>query len=87
VLGADEHSEVAGALESLAAAGLDPSGAGALMAIAVYREMGLFYDASATLAGMDGQELGADVFLLKGEILDALGDLEVRGQLSTRPIG
>ena len=79
VLGVDEHSEVAEALESLTAAGLDPSGAGALMAAAVFREVGLFYDASATLAGIDEGELSADVFLLKGEILDALGDLEGAG--------
>ncbi len=76
VLGGEEHGEVAGALESLAAAGLDPTGDGALMAAAVYREVGLFYDASATLAFLDEEELSADVFLLKGEILDALGDLE-----------
>ena len=49
------------------------------MATAVFREVGLFYDASATLAGMSDEELGADVFLLKGEILDALGDLEGAG--------
>ena len=79
VLGGKEYGEVAGALESLTAAGLDPSGAGALMATAVFREVGLFYDASATLAGMSDEELGADVFLLKGEILDALGDLEGAG--------
>lgn len=76
VLAGEEHGEVAGALESLAAAGLDPSGAGALMAVAVFRELELFYDASATLALLDEEELSADVFLLKGEILDALGDLE-----------
>lgn len=62
VLGGEERGEVAGALESLAAA--------------VYREVGLFYDASATLAFLDDEELSADVFLLRGEILDALGDLE-----------
>ncbi len=79
VLGEDEYGEVAGALESLTAAGLDPAGAGALMATAVFREVGLFYDASSTLAGMGEEELSADVFLLKGEILDALGDLEGAG--------
>lgn len=79
VLGSETAKEVTGTLEALASAGLDPAGSGALMAIAVFSEVGLFYDASATLAGMDEGELSADVFLLKGEILDALGDLDGAG--------
>ena len=78
VMGADEAAAVMEELTLLADAGLDPEGDGAFLATVVYREAGLLYDAERSLGFLEdaGIALSADAYLLKGEILDALGDLE-----------
>lgn len=78
VLGQDEHAALQRQLDALRAAGLDPEGPGAFLAAVLYREAGLLYSAAASLERLEaaGQPLGVEAYLLKGEILDALGDLE-----------
>lgn len=65
-------------LATLIDAGLDPEGDGAFMAAVIYREAGLFYDAAHSLEFLEdlGQPLGVNALLLKGEIMDAIGNLE-----------
>ena len=78
VQGDDEYGQIAEELESLEAIGLDPLGDGLLMVAIVYRDAGLFYDASVALAALEdsGAPMSAEVFLLSGEILDSMGDLD-----------
>lgn len=78
VLGEGEQAALQRQLKALRDAGLDPEGVGAFLAAVIYREAGLLYSAAALLEAMEaeGQPLGAEVYLLKGEILDSLGDLE-----------
>ena len=58
--------------------GLDPAGDRRLLAAVVFTDLGLYYGAARALAEMEesGERLGADLFLLKGEVLDRLGQLE-----------
>lgn len=78
VIGSEGYEEVAGGLQALADAGLDPAGDGIFLAIVIYRDYGLLYDAARSLDFLEesGSALSRDVVLLKGEILDALGQLE-----------
>ena len=78
VLSNEEHDAVNEQLGILVGAGLDPAGDGAFLATVVYREAGLLYDAAGSLEFLEGAgtPLSADAYLLKAEILDALGDLE-----------
>jgi len=78
VLALDRHDALNEQLGILLEAGLDPEGDGAFMAAVIYREAGLFYDAAAALGFLEdaGQPLGVEAFLLKGDIMDAIGDLE-----------
>jgi hypothetical protein len=65
-------------MELLEASGLDPAGDGAFLAAVVYREADLLYAAADALETLEeaGDPLGADAWLLKAEIMDALGDLD-----------
>jgi hypothetical protein len=78
VLALDKHDALNEQLGILLEAGLDPEGDGAFMAAVIYREAGLFYDAAAALGFLEDidQPLGVEALLLKGEIMDAMGDLE-----------
>ena len=78
VLPLDKHDALNEQLGILLGAGLDPEGDGAFMAAVIYREAGLYYDAATSLGFLEdaGQPLGVEALLLKGEIMDAMGDLE-----------
>jgi hypothetical protein len=78
VLSLEKHDALNQQLGILLEAGLDPDGDGAFMAAVIYREAGLYYDAAAALGFLEdaGQPLGVAALLLKGEIMDAMGDLE-----------
>lgn len=79
VIGPDEYAELASSLSGLAALGLDPMGDGLFLSAIVYRDLGLIYDANAALAGLESASEGeftADLYLLKGEILNQLGMAE-----------
>jgi hypothetical protein len=78
VLSEDEQAVVMEEITLLAESGLDPEGDGAFLATVVYREAGLLYDAARSLGFLEdaGIPLGVGTYLLKGEIMDALGDLE-----------
>lgn len=78
VLGADDRATINEEISLLAESGLDPEGDGAFLATVVYHEAGLLYDAARSLDLLEeaGIPLSADTYLLKGEIMDALGDLE-----------
>ena len=60
--------------------GLDPMSDGLFLTVVAFRDLGLFYDAGEAMIGIEGQsEMSADMYLLKGEILNVLGyDAEAR---------
>ncbi len=78
VLPDEDHVALVQRLQTLALAGLDPEGDGAFLGAVVYREAGLLYNAASALEFLEGigEPLGVEAYLLKGEILDALGDLD-----------
>ncbi len=78
VLEMEKHDALNEQLGILLDVGLDPEGDGAFMAAVIYREAGLYYDAAMALGFLEdaGQPLGVEALLLKGEVMDALGDLE-----------
>ena len=78
VLSLEKHDALNEQMGTLMNAGLDPEGDGAFMAAIIYREAGLYYDAARSLEFLEelGQPLGVNALLLKGEIMDAMGDLE-----------
>lgn len=60
--------------------GLDPEGDGLFLTAMIFRDMDLFYDADAALRALEVQgDMSADLYLLKGEILNYLG----RGEEAT----
>ncbi len=78
VIGPETYGTLAREMEALVASGLDPAGDGAFLAAVLYREAGLLYEAAGALGLLEssGTPLSPEVYLLKGEIMDALGDLE-----------
>jgi hypothetical protein len=78
ILDSDGYAQVQESMEALIEAGLDPFSDGLLFAAAVYRESELFYEAAGALDFLEqtGSALSAEAYLLRGEILDALGRLE-----------
>ncbi len=78
VLSLEQHDALNERMGTLLSAGLEPEGDGAFMAAVIYREAGLYYDAARSLGFLEemGQPLGVNALLLKGEIMDILGDLD-----------
>lgn len=77
VAGADDLAQVEGALSAIEGMGLDPADDGRLLVAIVFTDLGLLYDAAEAIAALEeAGSLSADVFLLKGEVLDALGHFE-----------
>lgn len=61
-------------LGEISTLGLDPHGDGLFLTAMIYREMDLFYDARSAIEGIEEQgDMSADLYLLKGEILNVLG--------------
>jgi tetratricopeptide (TPR) repeat protein len=78
VIGGAEYSALQDDLMELADNDLDPFSDGLFLAVTIYRDAGLFYEASAALTFLEesGSPLSAQAWLLRGEIFDALGQLE-----------
>lgn len=73
------REDVSSTLEELSALGVDPEDDGLFLVAVVYRDLDLLYDALAALGRLeevaDGA-LAADLYLLKGEILNQVGRAE-----------
>ena len=78
VIDMEGYQGVTSSIQAISAAGLDPTGDGAFLAVVIYRDAGLLYDAAGLLGFLQdsGASLSQDVLLLHGEILDALGQLD-----------
>jgi hypothetical protein len=77
IAGDADYAKINMRLKELTAAGLDPATDGAFLSALAYRNAGLFYDAQAALARIDQSAASGRAYhQLKGEVLDALGDLE-----------
>ena len=74
VLDADQAESLEARIVEISTLGLDPSGDGLFLSAMIYREMDLFYEARSALMGVEAQgAMSADLYLLKGEILNVLG--------------
>ena len=78
VIDVEEYQGVVNSIQAISDAGLDPTGDGAFLAVVIYRDAGLLYDAAGLLSFLEdsGATLSRDVLLLQGEIMDALGQLD-----------
>jgi hypothetical protein len=78
VLGEAERQQLESGIEAISGMGLDPLSDGRMLAAVVFTDLGLYYDAVAAIAELEqaGDPLGADLYLLKGEVLDRLGRLD-----------
>ena len=68
------EQELEWSIEAISCMGLDPAGDGRLLAAVVFTDLGIYYEAARALAEMEesGERLGADLLLLKGEVLGRL---------------
>lgn len=73
-----ERAEMEARIAAIRDAGVDPDGDGLFLKALLLRDAGYLYEAVDALSRMEaaGQERGSAVHLLRGEILDALGDLD-----------
>ena len=78
VIDMEGYQGVTTSIQAISDAGLDPVGNGAFLAVVIYRDAGLLYDAAGLLGFLEdsGMALSRDVLLLQGEIMDALGQLD-----------
>lgn len=78
VIGGEELAELQSHLNGLIEAGIDPAADGLFLTALAYRDAGLFYEARRALRQLEeqGDGSGSTFFMLKGEVLDALGELE-----------
>jgi hypothetical protein len=77
VIGAEDNEALTTTLGEVRAMGLDPMGDGLFLTAVIFRDLGLFYDADLALKNLEKTgELSADLYLLKGEILNVLGHEE-----------
>ncbi|MCH7563222.1 MAG: hypothetical protein IH968_05285 [Gemmatimonadetes bacterium] len=78
VMGAEAGETVTSDLALLADAGLDPATDGLFLTAVIYRDADLLYEAEGALSALEagGAPLSASIYLLRGEILDALGHIE-----------
>jgi len=77
VIGSDDKETLDSTLGEIRAMGLDPMGDGLFLTAVVFRDLGLFYDAASALKDVEATgEMNADLYLLKGEILNVLGHEE-----------
>jgi tetratricopeptide (TPR) repeat protein len=78
VIGGTAYAAVQDDLRELADNDLDPLTDGLFLTVTIYSDAGLFYEAAAALAFLEesGSPLSAQAWLLRGEIYDALGQLD-----------
>lgn len=81
IIGSDDFARIAGTMNELVAAGIDPLGDGVFLTALAYRDAGMMYDARSVLDRMDASGVSGRAYhLLRGEVLDALGDLDSAAQ-------
>jgi hypothetical protein len=78
VASAEDVAAIQQTLTSLIEAGIDPSTDGLFLGALAYRDAGLFHEAHRAIERIeaDGNGTGRAFFMLKGEVLDALGKVE-----------
>lgn len=77
VIGGDDFAHVTNTLNELTTAGIDPLGDGLFLTTLAYRDAGLMYDANRLLDRLAANGTkGRAYYLLRGEVLDALGDVD-----------
>lgn len=78
VIAPEESQELTTTLQSVSDLGLDPAGDGLFLTAVIYRDLELFYDAAEALEGVEASgEMSAELYLLKGEILNRIGHAEL----------
>jgi len=66
--------ELDGYVEQVSDMGLDPQGDGLFLTAMIFRDMNLYYDAADALDALESAgDMSAELYLLKGEILNSLG--------------
>jgi hypothetical protein len=74
VLDIPEFAQLSEFMEEIKEFGLDPLDDGLFLTVVVFRDLGLYYDAGDAIVDIEGQgDMSADMYMLKGEILNTLG--------------
>ena len=78
IVSAEDFQRIASTMQELQQAGIDPASDGLFILALAYRDAGLMYEADAALERMQksGQGAGRTYHLLRGDVLNALGDLD-----------
>lgn len=77
VVSGEDFARIADTINELVSAGIDPLGDGLFLTALAYRDAGLMYDADRLLDRLEaGGAKGRAYYLLRGEVRDALGDLD-----------
>ena len=78
IVNTEEFASVAAVLRELATANIDPATDGLFVLALTYRDAGLYYEASRALERLaaTGSGKGRAFNLLRGDVLDAIGDLD-----------
>jgi hypothetical protein len=78
VVSPEEFAQVATVLRELTTAGVDPASDGLFVLALAYRDAGLFYEAARAVDKLAaaGAGKGRTFFFLRGEVLDAIGDID-----------
>jgi hypothetical protein len=77
VMTSDDFARVASTINELIAAGIDPNDDGLFLTALAYRDAGLMYEASRILDRLEANGAkGRTYFQLRGEVFDALGNLD-----------
>lgn len=77
VLSSEDFAHVAATMNELIGAGIDPLGDGLFLTTLAYRDAGLMYDAGRLLDRLAASGVkGRAYYLLRGEVFDALGNLD-----------
>ena len=80
VIDANRQLELDGYMDQVSDMGLDPQGDGLFLTAMIFRDMDLFYNASQALDAVEAAgDMSAELYLLRGEILNRLG----RGEEAT----
>lgn len=82
VASGDDIAALQDALDGLIAAGIDPAEDGLFLAALAYRDGGFYYEAKRAIARIEeqGNGTGRAFFMLKGDVLDALGEVEAAAE-------
>jgi hypothetical protein len=82
VASADDVAAVQDAMHGLIAAGIDPATDGLFLTALAYRDAGLHYEAWGAIQAIEeaGSGSGRAFFMLKGEVLDALGMVDAAAE-------